>query len=209
VNSHASSHETDGALVADVLAGRRDRFAELVGRYQAALLRLAVSRLGRRDLAEDAVQETFLCAYKSLASYNSRFSFRTWLWTILLNQCRRSLKRGARQPRVFAWSDHNAASGEASADSWTADEESDTPFAGLLAQERAAELEALLARLPDNQADALRLRFFGELKFHEIAAAMECSLATAKNRVRWGLEALSSMLRDKLVPTVSKSSPSP
>ena len=205
MNSHTSIQDTDGVLIADVLAGRRERFAELVGRYQGALLRLAVSRLGRRDLAEDAVQETFLCAYKSLATYDSRFSFRTWIWTILLNQCRRSLKRGARHPRVFAWSDHDAAGGETPADSWTADERSSPPFAGLLAKERTAALEALLARLPDNQADALRLRFFGELKFHEIAAAMECSLATAKNRVRWGLEALSGMMRGEMHPTVSKS----
>jgi sigma-70-like protein len=41
--------------------------------------------------------------------------------------------------------------------------------------------------LPTAQADALRLRFFGGLKFEEIADAMQCSLGTAKNRVRWGL----------------------
>ena len=86
--------QNDGTYVADVLAGRREQFGEIVRKYQGPLMRLAVSRLGRLDLAEDAVQETFLCAFKSLASYDSRFSFRTWLWTILLNQCRRHLRRG-------------------------------------------------------------------------------------------------------------------
>ena len=60
------------------------------------------------------------------------------------------------------------------------------------------ELESLLARLPEAQADALRLRFFGELKFQEIADAMGCSLATAKNRVRWGLTTLSSMMQSEV-----------
>jgi RNA polymerase sigma-70 factor (ECF subfamily) len=45
------------------------------------------------------------------------------------------------------------------------------------------------------QADALRLRFFGGLKFHEIAEAMPCSLTSAKNRVRWGLLRMAEMLQ--------------
>ena len=72
------------------------------------------------------------------------------------------------------------------------------PAARLLAKEQSEELESLLARLPEAQADALRLRFFGELKFQEIADAMGCSLATAKNRVRWGLTALSNMMHANL-----------
>ena len=44
-----------------------------------------------------------------------------------------------------------------------------------------------MRRLSEPQADALRLRFFAGLTFPEIAAAMDCSLSTAKNRVKWGL----------------------
>jgi RNA polymerase sigma-70 factor (ECF subfamily) len=51
-----------------------------------------------------------------------------------------------------------------------------------------------LARLPAAQADALRLRFFGGLKFQEIADTMPCSLNTAKNRVRDGLARMAEML---------------
>jgi RNA polymerase sigma-70 factor (ECF subfamily) len=45
------------------------------------------------------------------------------------------------------------------------------------------------------QADALRLRFFGGLKFQEIADAMQCSLNTAKNRVRWGLMRMAELMQ--------------
>jgi RNA polymerase sigma-70 factor (ECF subfamily) len=61
------------------------------------------------------------------------------------------------------------------------------PLERLLALEQADLLETSLAALPTVQADALRLRFFGGLKFEEIAETMNCSLGTAKNRVRWGL----------------------
>ena len=50
--------------------------------------------------------------------------------------------------------------------------------------------------LPSVMADALRLRFFGELKFQEIADAMSCSISTAKNRVRWGLEEIGERMAD-------------
>ncbi|MCA9221486.1 MAG: RNA polymerase sigma factor [Pirellulaceae bacterium] len=184
---------SDGTLIAEVLTGRRERFAVLVDRYQAPLIRVARSRLGRHDWAEDVVQETFLCAFKSLASYNSQYSFRTWLWTILLNQCRRHVQKRSRRPLVRSWSDQPASATDEAGESTVGDvlaSSEESPLTPLLREERAERLERMLRQLPDKQADALRLRFFGGLQFNEIAAAMQCSLATAKNRVRWGLATL-------------------
>ena len=64
----------------------------------------------------------------------------------------------------------------------------------LLWTERQEQLRDALDRLPEVQADALRLRFFGGLKFEEIAAAMECSLNGAKMRVKHGLLKLAELL---------------
>jgi RNA polymerase sigma-70 factor, ECF subfamily len=168
-------------LIAAALAGEVDAFNLLVRRYEGPLLRAAISRLGRRQWAEEAVQETFLCAHRWLATYDSRFSFRTWLWTILLNQCSRLAKREARHadPAVFRSGKHS---------------HPDAPLDQLLARESAEHVHELLARLPDAQADALRLRFFGDLTFPEIAAAMQCSEAGAKNRVKTGLLKLAEWL---------------
>lgn len=181
------AQQSDADLFARVQAGETDVFAELVRRYQAALVRVARSRLGRMDWAEDVVQETFLSAFKSCASYDARYGFRTWLWTILLNQCAGHYQRRMRSVPLGPWpSDPDEAAstvGEAS------------PLGNLLAKERAAELESLLLELSVVQADALRLRFFGGLKFQEIADAMQCSLNTAKNRVRWGLMRMAELMQ--------------
>jgi len=194
VVTSAAAEPSDGVLVAAVLAGDRDRFGELVGRYRGALLRVAQSRLGRREWAEDVVQEAFLNAFKSLSTYDSQFSFRTWLWTILLNQCRRHYKKQERGPLVCASSVEwvGEAAGARHAASQPCSNES--PSDRLLAVERWQQLQALLDQLPDAQADALRLRFFGGLKFREIAQTMDCSLSTAKNRVRWGLTKMADQL---------------
>ena len=175
------AHAADGLLIAAALAGESEAFAPLVRRYQAALLRAAISRLGRRQWAEEAVQETFLCAHKWLPSYDSRYSFRTWLWTILLNQCSRLAKREQRQPAATP-AEFEPPCPAAS------------PLAQLLARESSERLHGLLSQLPQVQADALRLRFFGELTFPEIAAAMEISEPGAKHRVKTGLLKLSEWL---------------
>jgi RNA polymerase sigma-70 factor (ECF subfamily) len=64
----------------------------------------------------------------------------------------------------------------------------------LLARESSQRVHALLSQLPEAQADALRLRFFGELTFPEIAAAMQISEPGAKHRVKAGLLKLSEWL---------------
>jgi RNA polymerase sigma-70 factor (ECF subfamily) len=184
---------SDGEVIAAVLSGQTERFADLARRYQPALLRVANSRLARRDWAEDVVQETFLCAFKSLHSYDSRYSFRTWLWTILLNQCRRLHQKQSRRPQVSTWTDHSLDERAVSRHMSLESSEAEPPVQ-LLAKERTERLESLLAKLPESQADALRLRFFGQLTFPEIAAAMGCSLSSAKNRVRWGLTKLSQLI---------------
>jgi len=187
----------DEALFGYVQAGESARFAEIVRRYQPALLRVAASRLGRRDWAEDVVQETFLAAFKSRHTYRREFGFRTWLWTILLNQCHRSAARRGRQPSVSYWADETAGAEASALECASLVRGAPLPLEKLLAEERSALLETSLSRLPSAQADALRLRFFGGLKFEEIAGAMQCSLSTAKNRVRWGLVRMADLIQHR------------
>jgi len=183
--------DDDALIMRRVQAGDLERFAVLIRRYQRALFRAAVSRLGERTWAEDVVQETFLAAFAGRASYNPAFSFRTWLWTILINLCKRQWKRRATRPAQQPLSVFE------SAGSGTAPEpaEAATGLSCLLQAERIERVRELLAELPEEQADALRMRFFGELTFPEIAAALGCSLNTAKSRVRYGLEKIGRALR--------------
>jgi RNA polymerase sigma-70 factor, ECF subfamily len=178
---------TDGEIIECVRAGDVAQFSRLVERYQGPLLALAVNRLGQRDLAEDAVQEAFLCTFKWLDSYDSKFAFRTWLWTILLNQCRRTAERERRLERLQTGFANEAMS--------LADGDLLSPECRLEIQETDHALRSALRRLPVVHADAIRLRFFGELKFDAIAQAMGCSLRTAKYRVRDGLVKLGDLLR--------------
>lgn len=177
---------TDQQLMRLAQGPQPHRFGDLIRRYRGPLLRVAQSRLGNRQLAEDVVQETFLSAFKSRHTYNHAYGFRTWLWTILLNHCRSAWRGRQRGPNLRPICENSAEPVETSGEA--------APELGLMAAERREQLDRLLAELNSDQADALRLRFFGGLKFHEIAETMGCSLSTAKNRVRWGLEKLAAAL---------------
>lgn len=183
----------DSQLMSDVQRGCLESFEELVRRYREPLVRVAASKLGDRAWAEDVVQETFLAVYAARRTYNAQFSFRTWLWTILLNLCRRQLKRrgraGSQVLSVGVMWDRTVANLEPAT--------TETGLTTLLRIERQERVAALLDQLPEADADALRLRFYGELKFEEIAEAMNSSVSGAKQRVRRGLQALAERLREE------------
>ncbi len=188
--------QSDAALMRCAQDGRQDAFAEIARRYQTALVRVARSRLGREDWAEEAAQETLMAALRSRHTYDASRGFRTWLWTILLNQCTAVRRRQTRAGRVANWTDRTESSDDPAPIDHHALDPAATPLAALLTKERAEMLDRLLAQLSEPQADALRLRFFAALKFQEIADAMDCALLTAKNRVKAGLLKLSEMLTE-------------
>lgn len=178
---------SDQQLMQQVQQGRIEFFEELVRRHEPALLRAARNKLCNRQWAEEAVQETFLAAFASRQRFNNQYSLRGWLWTILLNECRSLARRERhRADRGAGWSMETSSVPE--------------PFVGatqlpeLLRAERDELLARLLAELPEAEADALRMRFFGELQFQEIAEAAACSLNGAKMRVKRGLERLAAAI---------------
>ncbi len=194
----ALQHESDDEIMRRVQAGQPDCFTLLASRYFDVLVRVAESRVARRDAAEELAQEALLAAFKSRQTYNPKFGFRTWLWTILLNLCRREHKRSNRSPRVLSWTDIDSNKDEAAiAPEARVSPGSEQPLSRALARESSARLNAMLRELRDEEADALRLRFYAALTFQEIADTTGCSLSTAKNRVRAGLSKLAELMRDE------------
>uniref|UniRef100_A0A7C2NXW5 RNA polymerase sigma factor n=1 Tax=Schlesneria paludicola TaxID=360056 RepID=A0A7C2NXW5_9PLAN len=178
---------SDEELMRQVQAGRHAAFETLVARYRPVLVRVAVSKLGDRALGEDAAQETLLAVFAARHTFNPRYSFRTWLWTILLHLCAQQWKRQQSSDRCGGVIDPQVADATAN--------NAETALDALLRTERSDLLQRALLELPEPQADALRLRFFAGLTFDEVAAAMSSSVSGAKQRVKHGLERLAHRLR--------------
>jgi RNA polymerase sigma-70 factor (ECF subfamily) len=93
--------ESDEAVLARLLAGDEQAFAELVSAHQGSLLRLAQTFVSDRGSAEEVVQETWLGVLKGLKSFEGRSSLKTWIFRILVNRAR---SRGARDGRTLTFS---------------------------------------------------------------------------------------------------------
>ena len=91
----------DDALVQQAQEGDADAFRELVERHGTRVFRLAWRITGDESSAEDAVQETFLRAYRSLPRFDARARFGTWLHRIAVNTAIEVMRKNRRtQPEM-------------------------------------------------------------------------------------------------------------
>ena len=91
---------TDEVLARRAAAGQREAFEELVRRHRRACYALALRICRNADDAEDALQETFIAAYRALPRFDSRARVSTWLYRIATNKCYDILAR--RRPTADA-----------------------------------------------------------------------------------------------------------
>lgn len=169
---------SDSAIVRRVLAGDTEAFGALAAAYHQRCLRLAVHLLGTREDAEDAVQETFLRAYRYLARYEERERFAAWLFRILVNQCRTAI---AKRQRAEAPIGDLAAFATVVADP--------TESMG-----RQHALDRAMARLEPAQREAVLLRFGSDLSYEEMAAVTGAGVSALKMRVQRGCARLRLLL---------------
>ena len=174
---------SDSAIVRRVLDGDTEAFAVLVTRYHPACVRLATHALGTREDAEDAVQETFLRAYRHLGRYEERERFTGWLFRILVNQCRTTLARRRR-------GETHVAEGAGEPASWDEDVAEGA--------ERDEMLRTALARLHPLQREAVLLRFSADLSYEEMAAATGAGVSALKMRVKRACAQLRAMLGESI-----------
>jgi RNA polymerase sigma-70 factor, ECF subfamily len=92
----------DQLLLAALRRGDEEAFMQLVDRYQGALVRLAMTFVSRRDVAEEVVQDTWVGVVKGLDGFAGRSSLKTWIFRILVNRAR---TRGEREGRVVPFAD--------------------------------------------------------------------------------------------------------
>jgi RNA polymerase sigma-70 factor (ECF subfamily) len=168
------SHDAD--LIARALDGHSEAFGALVDRYYDDCLRMSWRMLGHHQDAEDALQETFLSAYRALGRYREQDNFRAWLFRILVNQCRTlGRQRVRRTSRIV--NDETLVSEAIAANDGGAMELSD-------------ELQSALATLEPLQREAFLLKYGAGFEYSEMARITGAGISALKMRVRRAAEHL-------------------
>ena len=159
---------------------RRDQTIErLITQHQTSLLRLCYVQLQDQALAEDAVQETFLKAYKGFDSFRGDSSEKTWLTRIAVNTCR-DFQRGG----WFKHTDRRV----------TPDM---LPVGTVQPDTEDLDLSLAVMKLPWKMREAILLYYYQDMSTEEIAETLGIAQSSVSNRLRRGREKLRKLLEGR------------
>ena len=148
----------------------------LVETYQTALLHICYMILRDDSLAEDAVQETFLKAYKAIDTFRGESSEKTWLFRIGVNVCR-DMKRG----RWFRYLDRRVTP-------------ETLPIPAPEADEDYEELSQAILRLPDRDKEIILLYYYQDMNIRDIAQTLGLAPSSVSSRLKKARERLKALL---------------
>jgi RNA polymerase sigma-70 factor (ECF subfamily) len=186
---------SDTELVARAKRGDRVAFQELVEKYQKRVYAVAYGVLGNRESALDAVQETFIKAYRSLAGFKGKSSFYTWLYRITMNA---AIDLGRKEAHRDELEFHDEIEHEEEKGEYPITPSAEDPGRELIKKELGEMIEDAIEHLPSDQRSAIILREIEGLSYKEIAKVMRCSEGTVMSRLHYGRKRLQELLKPYL-----------
>ena len=178
-------HSADEQLVSQTLAGDRDAFGVLVHKYQDMVFAYAFQKVRNEADAQDVTQEVFLRAYRNLYSLRHPHRFRSWLYTIMSNECNRWLARAAKtrqREMMLADAGNDKQSADLThavpTDAWTED------------------VEQAISALPDENRVAISMFYMGDCSLKEIAEFLGVSVNTVRGKLHRARRQLGSALSE-------------
>ena len=177
-------------LVKAAQRGQMDAFNELILHYQSQVFNLAYHILHDPAAADDATQEAFISAYRSIKKFRGG-SFRSWLLRIVTNACYDELRRWKRRPNV-SWDDFGDMDEEANPHLVNGGPK---PEESVQQQELRALLERSIAKLSKHHRTTIILIDRIGLSYEEAAKVMDVALGTVKSRLARARKEMQSLLQ--------------
>ena len=176
------------AIVARAREGDADAFSVLVRRFQDMAVGYGYSILHDFQLAEDAAQEAFFEAYRTLPKLREPAAFAGWFRRIVFKQCDRITRRRVVQTVPL--------------------EETREPIRATGEEERKADVFDAVRQLPEHERAAMTLFYIGGYSMDEVATFLEVPVSTIKGRLHSARERLRTMLLDAVADDLRARRPS-
>lgn len=180
---------TDLEIIRLIRQGNKDLYAEIIRRYHDRVHRHCFGMLGSLDKAEDAAQESFIKAYKSLDKFREESAFSTWLYRLTSNHCLDVLRGQSRQrtESLDALMEAQADRLEQLLASQGSPNETDPADRELI--------ETVLSQLKPDYRLILSMREIQHLSYQEMADALNTSLDSVKAKLKRARKEMSDRLR--------------
>ena len=183
--------KSDEQLISSYLAGSEKSLNIVINRHRSRLLYFIVSKVNDISLAEDIFQDTYIKVINTLkrGMYNEQGKFISWVTRIAHNLIIDYYRKIKKNKFVRPNESYNIF-----------DFVSDTEQSkeDLMINERIiSELKLLINYLPENQKNVLKMRFYSNMSFAEIAESQNLSINTALGRMRYALINLRKIIKSK------------
>ena len=169
-------------------------YAELMKRYRKSVFHLVLKMVRNSDEAEDLTIEAFAKAFKGLHKFNPEFTFSTWLFRIATNNCIDYI----RKKRIQTTSIDNPMK-DNDGDDITMDvkDNSLNPEDENIRQQKIELMQMIVTKLPSKYQVLIKMRYFQELSYEEIAENLDFPLGTVKAQLHRAKELLYDMVKHK------------
>jgi RNA polymerase sigma-70 factor (ECF subfamily) len=193
--------DVERQIIARILAGETELFHDLIRPCERMVYLTALSMLKEESEAEDATQEAMLKAFRALRSFQGEARFSTWLVAIVLNECRRRLRKARSAPQEAF--DAGAAEVEGDFTPAILTDWREVPLEALERKEIRSALVEAVAALPAIYRQVFTLRDIEELDVRETAEVLEISANVVKVR----LHRARILLQKRLAPLLKSALP--
>ena len=193
----------DAALVRQLVDGDEAAFAALVNRYHGSLVRIALTYVGDREVAQEVVQDTWMAVLTGIHAFAHRSSFKTWLFAILANRARSRAVREKRSIPFSALADDRDEGAAVDPERFTASGAwatppalwgADSPEDQLLRREAIGALREALGELPSRQQAVVTLRDVEGLSAEETCNMLQISETNQRVLLHRGRSRLRAIL---------------
>lgn len=192
---------TDDLLVQQTKAGDLRAFDSLIEQYEPKIFRIILRITRHHEDAEDAVQETFLRAYRNIEQFQNKSKFNTWLTSIAINQALICLRKRRRDTMFI----EQAVQTDEGFVYWDFQDWRPNPEQQCWQAEVAEGLRESVNRLPKRLRAVFILRHVYEFTVEEAAVALGITVDAAKTRVFRARVHLRKRLRTPLLEVYRQS----
>ena len=179
---NSEEHDSDAALVERALDNDLAAFEQLVTRYQNKIIGYAARMLNDATEAEDVAQETFIKAYRSLASFRGESSFSTWLYRIATNLCIDRVRKIKRSPKSAYSLDDPLDPDEDKGGREVADTTFE-PSISIEREEVRRRVRETVAEMPEKLRAVIVMCDIQGMSYDHIAQVLDVPLGTVKSRL--------------------------
>ena len=178
----------DQVYIEAILKGDTNAFTVLVDRYKDLVYTLSLRMMKHTEEAEEAAQDTFIKAYKSLNKFKGDSKFSTWIYRVAYNTCLDRLKKNKRQQYTVEINEYTEYQVKTL----------DNALDQIEAKEKEQAIQECLALLPSEDSFLLTLYYFEELSLEEIGKIVSLKPNNVKVKLFRSRKKMATILKRRL-----------